>query len=51
MTRPGGWRRIAVIGLAAGLTILAVGPASAATETFSGSIDANGTSWRATRSR
>jgi sugar lactone lactonase YvrE len=47
VTRPEGWRRVAVVGLAACLTILAVGPASAATETFSGSINANGTSWRA----
>ena len=47
VSRPEGWRRVILVGLAACLTILAVGPASAATETFSGSINASGTSWRA----
>ena len=47
VSRPAGWRRVVVAGLVACLTLLAMGPASATTVSFSGSLDANGTNWRA----
>ena len=42
-----GLRRCLVVGLTVCLMMAVGGPASAVTETFTGSLDANGTSWRA----